>query len=514
MNASIIEMTAVIIVYLMFMVIIGIWASRRNNDTGDFYLGGRRMGPLVTAMSAEASDMSSYLFMGIPGLAYLTGCSDAVWTAIGLCAGTYLNWLLVAKRIRKYTEVSKNSITIPEFFSNRFGDGRNMLRAIAAAVIIIFFIPYTASGFAACGKLFNSLFGADYKIAMIISAAVIIAYTIMGGFLAASMTDLAQGIIMSFALIAIFIIGVNFAGGFDRVAENANKMVGYMDLFENYSPDTGSSKPYSFLSVVSILAWGLGYCGMPHILLRFMAIRDSSKLKTSRRIATVWVVIAMAVAIGVGIVGRSVSLAGHIPVLEGSASETVLIKLAELVAKYGIIGAIIGGLAVSGVLAATMSTSSSQLLAAASSISQDLFKGFFGLNVSRKAEMHIARLSLLFVSIFGVVIARNPESSVFQIVSFAWAGFGAAFGPVVISALFWKRANKWGALAGMISGGAMVFIWKFLVRPLGGGWDLYELLPAFIVALAAIVIVSLLTGKPDQEVLDEFDEYKRAMQAD
>ena len=503
-----IEITAVIIVYLIGMVIIGIWASRRNRNTDDFYLGGRRLGPLVTAMSAEASDMSSYLLMGIPGLAYLSGCSEAVWTAIGLAVGTYLNWLFVAKRIRTYTETSKNSITLPEFFSNRFGDKKNILMAIGAIVIIIFFIPYTASGFVACGKLFNSLFGINYMTAMIVSAIVILAYTVLGGFLAASTTDLVQSIVMTISLIAILIIGINFAGGVDQVIENGRQLSGYLDIFHNHNPETGESTPYGFITIISTLAWGLGYFGMPHILLRFMAIHDSSKLKTSRRIATVWVCISMGVAICIGIVGYSVSVAGKIPMLTGNDSENIIVKLSDLISTYGFFAALIGGIAIAGILAATMSTSDSQLLAAASSVSQNLIKGVFGINVSQKTEMLIARLSLVVIAVIAVFLARDPDSSVFRIVSFAWAGFGAAFGPVVLTALFWRRTNKWGALAGMVSGGAMVFIWKFLVRPMGGAWDIYELLPAFVVALVLIIVVSLITKEPEQEVYDEFDRYQ------
>ena len=286
-----------IIVYLIGMIYIGFRCSKKNNSTDDFYLGGRKLGPFVTAMSAEASDMSSWLLMGLPGVAYLTGISDAGWTAIGLAAGTYINWLIVAKRIRRYTHTCNNSITIPSFFSNRYRDEKKMLHVIAAIFIVIFFIPYTASGFAACGKLFSSLFGVKYLTAMIISAIVIVAYTTLGGFLAASTTDFIQSIIMSIALVIVFVFGISTAGGIEAVADHARSLPGYLTMFTTYDPTTGTEQAYPLLNIISMLAWGLGYFGMPHILLRFMAIEDEEKLTLSRRVATTWVVISLAVAV-------------------------------------------------------------------------------------------------------------------------------------------------------------------------------------------------------------------------
>lgn len=496
-----------IVLYLGMMLYIGIRFAKRNNSADDFYLGGRKLGPYVTAMSAEASDMSSWLLMGLPGLAYLTGICDAAWTAIGLAVGTYLNWLIVAKRIRRYS-VLTDSITAPEFFSKRFGDDRNILRGIAAIVIIIFFVPYTASGFAACGKLFGTLFGTEYMTAMIISAVVIVAYTAIGGFLAASTTDLIQSSVMSVALLIVLGYGVGVAGGFDAVIANAQALPGYLSMTSTFDAAAGAAKPYGLLTTVSILAWGLGYFGMPHILLRFMAIEDEKKLTTSRRVATTWVVISMAVAIFIGVVGLGMTAAGAVPALEGAASETIIVRIASLLSTHGVLPALLAGVILAGILAATMSTADSQLLAASSSVSKDLMRGLFGIQMTEKQAMVVARASLIAIAVVAVFLARDPNSSVFKIVSFAWAGFGAAFGPVVLFALFWRRANKWGALAGMISGGAMVFIWKFLVRPLGGAFDIYELLPAFLLNCAVLVIVSLLTAKPEQKVLDQFDAYQ------
>lgn len=496
-----------IVVYLLLVLYIGILCSKKNDNVGDFYLGGRKLGPLVTAMSAEASDMSSYLLMGVPGVAYLSGIADAGWTAIGLAIGTYLNWLIVAKRLRLYSQ-ENNSITIPDFFSNRYRDNKNILLAIAAIIIIIFFIPYTGSGFAACGKLFNSLFGIDYHVAMIVSALIIIAYTILGGFLAASTTDFIQSIIMTIALIIVLCFGINMAGGVDSVVDNAKSLAGYLSMNATFNSETGASEPYGFIKIVSTLAWGLGYFGMPHILLRFMAIEDSKKLKTSRRVASVWVVFSLGVAVFIGIIGLAMSRIGVIEQLEGSAAETVIVKISNLMSTYGIVPALIAGVILAGILASTMSTADSQLLAASSSVSENILNKTFKLNLSEKASMLAARLTLIVIAIIGIIIAWDPNSSVFTIVSFAWAGFGATFGPVMLAALFWKRSNKWGAMAGMVVGGVVVFVWKYIVRPMGGAWDIYELLPAFICACLAIVIVSLLTKAPEKEITEEFEKVK------
>ncbi len=500
---------AAIIVYLVVVVLIGIICSKRTENVGDFYLGGRKLGPLVTAMSAEASDMSSWLLMGLPGVAYLSGLADASWTAIGLIIGTYINWLVVAKRIRVYSQVAENSITLPDFFSRRYRDKKNILMAISATMIIIFFIPYTASGFAACGKLFNSLFGINYQLAMVISAIVIVAYTATGGFLAASTTDLIQSIVMTIALFVVMIFGINVAGGLDTVIENAAALPGYLSLKQSYSVADNAATSYGALTVLSGLAWGFGYMGMPHILLRFMAIEDKNKLKQSRRIATVWVIISMAVAIFIGVVGYSMSKVGAIPVLEGSASETIIVEIANLLSTNGVIFALIAGVILAGIIAATMSTSDSQLLSASSSVSQNLMRTCFKIEMSEKKAMIVARVSVLIISLIAVFIARDPNSSVFGIVSFAWAGFGGTFAPVVIMALFWKRSNLQGALAGMLVGGSTIFIWKYLVKPMGGIWGTYELLPAFFLGIIAIVVVSLLTPPPSKEITDEFEEVER-----
>lgn len=504
-NTSTVCIMLTIVVYLVGMLFVGIYYTKKNNSVSDFYLGGRTLGPLVTAMSAEASDMSGYLLMGLPGLAYLSGAADVGWTVIGLAVGTYLNWLFTSRRLRRYTQIV-DAITLPEFFSKRFHDKRNILSLISAVVIIIFFIPYTASGFAACGKLFASLFGVNYVGAMIISAIVIVGYTAAGGFLAASITDFIQSIIMTIAIFAILIFAGIQADGANAVIENVKSMAGFLSLTSTHAVETGTSAPYGLLQIITTVSWGLGYFGMPHILLRFMAINDEKNLKLSRRVASIWVVIAMAVAVCIGISGRALSNLGIIDTLTGSATETVIISLSHFLSQYGVFAAILAGIVLSGILASTMSTADSQLLAAASSVSENIMQEKMKLKLTQKQSMIAARLTVIIIAILGVIIARNPDSSVFGIVSFAWAGFGASFGPIVICSLFWKRTTLSGAVSGMATGGIMVFIWKYLIKPLGGIFGVYELLPAFIVSIAVIVIVSLLSKKPSEEIENEFEK--------
>lgn len=501
----------VVILYMALMVCIGVYYSRKNKNTDDFYLGGRRLGPLVTAMSAEASDMSSWLLMGLPGVALAgaliangassTGFAEAVWTAIGLAVGTYLNWLFVAKRLRRYSE-RVGASTVPDFFSNRFHDNSGILTVACALIIIVFFVPYTASGFSAVGKLFNTLFDLDYHVAMIIGAVVICCYTVIGGFLAASVTDLIQSIIMTVALFVVIGFCVSDAGSWGQALSTASGVEGYFSL-------TGSDGSYGALPIVSTLAWGLGYFGMPHILLRFMAIRDEKKLKTSRRIASVWVVISMGVAILIGVLGASFVTKNGLTG-EGFDAERIIILISQAVSKIHPVLAVIAGLIISGILASVMSTSDSQMLAASSSMSENILRRVFLRNMTKQTQMWLARGTVVLIAIIGVALAWNPDSSVFRIVSFAWAGFGASFGPLMLCALFWRRTNRYGAIAGVLSGGIMVFVWKYCVRPAGGVWDIYELLPAFIVSLIFIIVVSLITPAPAKAVTDEFDEVRKA----
>lgn len=504
MDKSSIGILITIVVYLVGIIIVGIRYAKTSETSSEFYLGGRKLGPLVTAMSAEASDMSSYLLMGLPGLAYLSGLADVGWTAIGLAIGTYLNWLLTAKRLRRYTQITE-SYTLPQFFSNRFRDKKCILTLISALMIIVFFVPYTASGFAACGKLFATLFDMDYVLAMIISAVVIVGYTAAGGFMAASITDFIQSIIMTIAIIVILVFATVQAGGVDAVIENAKSLPGYFSLTETYSEATGTSQPYGLLNIFTTLSWVLGYFGMPHILLRFMAIEDEKKLALSRRVASVWVVIAMAIAVAIGLAGNALGKAGIIESLSGSATETVIVEISDYLAQFGLFPAMLAGVVLAGILASTMSTADSQLLAASSSVSENILKETFHLNISEKRSMLFARLTVILIAVLGVIIARDPDSSIFGIVSFAWAGFGGAFEPVMILALFWKRTTLAGAISGMISGGVMVFVWEYLITPLGGVFAIYELLPAFLVGLIVAVVVSLLGKAPAAEIVDEFE---------
>ena len=504
-----------ILAYLAMMLLVGFVSSKDTNDVKDFYLGGRKLGPFVTAMSAEASDMSSYLLMGVPGLAYFSGIADAGWTAVGLIAGTYLNWLFTARRLRNYTE-KLDAITIPDYFKKRFRDDNNIILFIGALFILIFFVPYTASGFSACGKLFSSLFGVNYQLAMIVSAVIIVGYTTTGGFLAASKTDFIQSIVMTIALAFVVGYGIVTAGGFSAVVDNARNLPGYLDINATYSNATNSAVPYGIFNKITMFCWGLGYFGMPHILLRFMAIRKSSELVLSRRIASIWVVFSLGIAVFLGVVGRAMTQTGVLSSLidpdniaSSSKAETLIVVLAQQISEHSFIFALIAGLVIAGILASTMSTADSQLIAASSSVSENIIQEAFGINLSEAAAMLTARATLIAVAVFGVIIAWNPDSSVFGIVSFAWAGFGAVFGPIMILSLYWKRTNRFGAIAGMISGGLMVFIWKYLVRPMGGVWDLYELAPAFLVAIIVIVVVSLATPAPNSDVMDEFDHVSK-----
>lgn len=493
-----------IVVYMALLLYLGFRFAKSGNTVGDYFLGGRKLGPLVTAMSAEASDMSSWLLLGIPGIAYLSGMCDVFWTALGLGVGTYLNWLFTAKRLRHYSEIV-DAVTIPDFFENRFHDKSHVLMALSALFIVIFFVPYTGSGFAACGKLFSSLFGIDYTVAMIVSAIVIIAYTASGGFMAASTTDFIQSIVMSIALISVVCFGVSVLGGFGTVSDFAATRPGYISLLDMYNPETNSAVSYGgIITIVSTLAWGLGYFGMPHILLRFMAIEEPKKIPLSRRVATVWVFIAMGVAIFIGIMAGAMSKAGIIPMLEDS--ERAIINIAQNMSGYGVVPALIAGVVLAGILACTMSTCDSQLLAAASSVSENIVHGVMGIKLDQKKTMLMARITLVVIAIIGVLVARDPNSSVFGIVSFAWAGFGGAFGPIMILGLFWRRTNWQGAIAGMVCGGSMIFVWKYLVKPIGGVFGVYELLPAFLVGLIVCVVVSLVTPEPEKEVYDEYDK--------
>jgi len=477
------------VVYLGAMVVIGALYVKQTGSVSDFFLGGRRLGPFTAAISAEASDMSSWLLMGLPGVAYLFGIQEALWTAVGLAVGTYLNWLLVARRLRKYTFHAGDAITIPEFLKNRYKDSSHVLPVISAIFILIFFGIYTASGFVAVGKLFSSVFGLPYILSVLIGVLVILAYTLLGGFLAVCSTDVVQGLLMFFALV-VAPIGATLALGGPGVVAERIAAVGetYMNPFVD-----PSGKPLSLLVLLSTLSWGLGYFGMPHILVRFMAVRSDKDMVISRRVAMVWVIIAMGAAILVGLVGRVYVQ----PVLEGASSETVFIKMIS-----GLFPSFIAGIFLCAILAATMSTADSQLLVTASAIAKDFYQPLLRKNASEKEIVLVSRLTILIVALLAFFMALNPNSSIFRLVSYAWAGFGATFGPIMLFSLFWKRTTRNGALAGLIVGGLTTIIWKQLS---GGIFDLYELLPGFIIGSLAILVASLLDNPPSKEIEQEFE---------
>ncbi len=513
-----IQILIAMVVYMAAVIVIGIaFARRANRSSDDYFLGGRTLGPWVTAMSAEASDMSGWLLMGLPGVAYWCGIADAAWTAIGLAAGTYINWLLVSKRLHRYSIKAGNAITLPEYFSNRFHEKGKVVMTIAAIWILVFFTVYAASCFVTCGKLFSTLFGLPYVSMMIVGAVFVLLYTILGGFLAESASDFMQAIVMIIALTVIVVVGTIAAGGLGAVVDNAQSIPGFLDFFGIATPETvdgvqqavngvpqfGAAGSYGALSVISTLAWGLGYFGMPQVLLRFMAIRKEKELTRSRRIATVWVVISLAVAVFIGVVGRALFPTA---LTTSSESENVFILLST-----NLLPPLLAGFVMAGILAATISSSDSYLLIAASAFSKNIFQGLIHKKATDKQVLILSRITLLVISVIAILIALDENSVIFTIVSFAWAGFGAAFGPLMLFSLFWKRTTRAGAIAGMIGGGAMVFIWNLLIRPLGGIWDIYELLPAFIFSCICIVVVSLLSPKPSEEIQREFEEVKQGI---
>ncbi len=519
MDGKTIQILISMTIYMASVIVIGIlFAKRANKNSENYFLGGRSLGPWVTAMSAEASDMSGWLLMGLPGVAYWWGVSDAAWTAIGLAVGTYINWLVVSKRLRRYSIRANNAITLPEFFSNRFREKNKVIMTLAALFILIFFTVYAASCFVTCGKLFSTLFGAPYITMMIVGAIFVLLYTILGGFLAESASDFMQAIVMVVALAVIVIIGTVKTGGLGAVIDNAREIPGFLDFFGIASPSlneageqiVNNGKPvfdaagkYGILSICSCLAWGLGYFGMPQVLLRFMAIRREDELKRSRRIAMIWVIISLGVAVFIGIVGRQLFPTAH---LTKSAAENIFITLSTTS-----LPAILAGFVMAGILAATISSSDSYLLIAASSVSKNIFQGIVKKNATDKQVMWVTRITLLVIAIIAMIFALDEESVIFDIVSFAWSGFGATFGPLMIFSLFWKRINRAGAIAGMVSGAASVFVWKLVISKAGGIFAIYELLPAFIISSIFIVIVSLITKAPSQELYDDFDAVKNGI---
>lgn len=490
-------------IYFLLMLGIGAFFYKRTNSSSDYFLGGRKLGGWVAAMSAQASDMSGWLLMGLPGAIYAAGTGQ-IWIGVGLAIGTMLNWIFISKRLRRYTIVSGNSLTLPEYFQNRFKTGSKVLRVASAIFILIFFLVYTASGFSAVTKLLVQVFQMDYVLALTIGAVVIVGYTFLGGFLAVCWTDFVQGMLMLVALLSIPILAIGLLGG---VGETTQLLNGVAPNYLNPLMDENGNQ-ISAVSMISQLAWALGYFGMPHILVRFMAIRSDDEVKKSRVIAIIWVVLALGAAILAGIVGRVYLETKADIILQGSATENVFVEtIMQMFTSYWYLP-LIAGILLCGILAAAMSTADSQLLVTASSFSEDIYKNLSKKKVSEKKMIWISRVVVLVVAAVAFVIALDENSSVMGLVSNAWSGFGSAFGAVVVLSLYWKRTNGTGAAAGIIAGGLTVILWDYIPliagQTLAEATGLYSLAVGFPVSLIVIIVVSLLTKKPSQEILNEF----------
>lgn len=487
-NLAIINM---FILYIGVMMAIGVYYYRRTRNMSDYFLGNRKLGAWVTSLSAEASDMSGWMLMGVPGFAYLAGL-NAGWIAVGIAIGTWANWHFVAARLRKYTELANNSLTLPEFLENRFEDKSGLLRVVPAIFILIFFIIYTSSGFVSAGRLFETVFGIPYQYAIFIGAGSVVFYTLVGGFLAVSRTDFIQGIMMFFAILVVPITAGMSMGGLGATIAAIDSV--QHSMLEPFTKPDGSV--LGIVELVSLLAWGIGYFGQPHILVRFMAISSSKEIKQATRIAMTWVVVSLAAAVAVGMAGR-VFLAEP---LQGTESETVF-----LVMTNTMFPPVVAGLILSAVLAAIMSTASSQLLVAASAFAQDFYRTLTRKETDQKELVWISRASVLVIASLAIFLGLNPNSFILDMVAYAWAGFGAAFGPALLMSLFWRRTTRNGVLAGIIVGGVTVLVWKQLAL-----FGLYEIVPGFVFSLVAIYVVSLLDKKPAQSITAVFDSVEHS----
>ncbi len=497
------------VIYLAMMVAIGAVFMKKTKSAEDYFLGGRGLGGWVAALSAQASDMSGWLLMGLPGAVYALGTGQA-WIAIGLFIGTVCNWVFISGRLRRYTIAANNSLTLPEYFENRFRDKKRILLLISSVVIVVFFLVYTASALAAGGQLFHSVFGLDYHIALAIGALVILAYTFMGGFMAVCTTDFIQGTLMLIGLLAVPIAAWSLLGGDFRDLLVQSQVAGGADAYLSLWHNGG--EPYRAIDIISQLAWGLGYCGMPHILTRFMAVKSEKELRKSRVIAIIWVALSLGAACVIGVLGRAYLY----PVLlgtEGQAStESVFIEMITKVFTQDLALPFVGGIFLCGILAAIMSTADSQLLVAASSVSEDIYRGYFRTEADSAKVLRISRITVAVVALLAFIIAWDPNSSIMGLVSNAWAGLGSAFGPIVLLSLFWKRTNLAGAIAGILSGGLAVIVWDYI--PLAGGQTpgaatgLYSLVVGFALSILMIVVCSLATKAPSQEIVDEFERVR------
>lgn len=493
--------------YLAMMIVIGAVYMKKTSNSEDYFLGGRGLNGWVAALSAQASDMSGWLLMGLPGAIYSLG-SGQIWIAVGLFIGTVLNWVCISGRLRKYTIVANNSMTIPAFFENRYRDKKKILLLISSIVIVVFFLVYTASALAAGGKLFNTVFGLDYHVALAIGAAVILCYTFMGGFMAVCVTDFVQGTLMLIGLLVVPLVAYFLLPGNLTDLITQSGVTGGANAYLN--PFINGDRPYTFVEIFSQLAWGFGYCGMPHVLVRFMAVRSEKELKKSWVIAIIWDLLSLTAAFAIAVIGRAYLLPTILGENGAASSESVFIEMIRKVFTSQLALPFIGGLFLCGILAAIMSTADSQLLVTASAVSEDLYHNFIKKDADSKEILRVSRITVIVIAIIAFAIAWDPNSSIMGLVSNAWAGLGAAFGPIVVMSLFWRRTNLQGAIAGMVTGGLTVIIWDYI--PLVGGQTLgtytglYSLAVGFLLSLVVIVIVSLLTKAPSKEITDEFDK--------
>ncbi len=513
MDKNLLWILVAFVAYMIVMLVIGARYMKQTSDSEDYFLGGRGLSGWVAALSAQASDMSGWLLMGLPGAVYAFGTGQA-WIAIGLFVGTVCNWMFISGRLRRYTIRANNSLTLPEYFQNRFHDKKNILLGISSVVIVIFFLVYTASALAAGGKLVQSVAGIDYKLALTIGALVILVYTFMGGFMAVCVTDFIQGMLMLIALLTVPILAyMGISGGSISEVLDMSGVAGgsssYLSLFEN------NGEPYRVIDIVSQLAWGLGYCGMPHILTRFMAVKSHKELNKSKGIAIVWVALSLAFAVIIGIVGRAYLHPELLGVAGADSAENVFVRMITKLFTEDYALPFIAGIFLCGIMAAIMSTADSQLLVTASSVSEDIYKGIINKKADGKKVLNVSRITVIVVAVLAYLIALNPNSSIMGLVSNAWAGFGSAFGPLVILSLFWKRTNMQGAVAGIVSGGLLVLVWDYLpiiksadgtMVTIGTSTGIYSLLVGFFVSLISIVVVSLCTKAPDEEIIKEFED--------
>lgn len=507
MNGSIGWIVVSFVIYLACMITVGVIYSKKTANSADYFLGGRSLGGFVAALSAQASDMSGWLLMGLPGSVYALGMGQA-WIAIGLFLGTVCNWLFISKRLRRYTIRANNALTLPTYFENRFHDKKRILLLVSSITIVIFFLVYTASALAAGGKLFHIVFGVDYTLALTIGAVVILVYTFMGGFLAVCTTDFAQGLLMLVGLLTVPIMAYFFIGAENIVPIlQETEVTGGTDIYMSLMYNHGV--PYTFVQILSQLAWGLGYCGMPHILVRFMAVKNEKELNKSKGVAIVWVGLSLLAACIIGVVGRAFL---YPLVLEGAEIENIFITMIIKLFTDTLGIPLLGGLFLCGILAAIMSTADSQLLVSASSVAEDIYKGILNKEADDKKVLSVSRYTVVLIAIIAYLIALDPNSSIMGLVSNAWSGLGSAFGPIVILSLFWKRTNLVGAVAGIVSGALTVVVWDYIPlisgSTIGSVTEIYSLLIGFAVSIIVIIIASLATKEPSAEILKEFEDVK------